>query len=257
MGGTAASESFAGATVNICNCDHVTFRTTPIADELRLADHGLRYLDIEPAQINMTWAGGPPWPQYKDVDRTIDSLAQTYPDEIDGYRRFLREAMPAVQLVFDAANDPPSVGGLLRKVAGRRGSGRAATLLRWSRRSAADVMRTYFRAEALLAPAILTGPMVWGISPETKGSGLGALTYAVRHVGTIGRPIGGSGRLTEALLAAFLAAGGTLRTSAKVERDPVRERARAWRRSVGRHRGHRREGDLGLQPARHVPPLAA
>ena len=59
VGGTAASEPFAGATVNICNCDHLTFRTTPVIDELDLADHGLRYLDIEPAQLNMTWAERP------------------------------------------------------------------------------------------------------------------------------------------------------------------------------------------------------
>ncbi|MFM8776378.1 MAG: FAD-dependent oxidoreductase, partial [Actinomycetota bacterium] len=26
VGGTAASEEFAGVTVNICNCDHLTFR---------------------------------------------------------------------------------------------------------------------------------------------------------------------------------------------------------------------------------------
>ncbi|MEN9823076.1 MAG: putative beta-carotene ketolase, partial [Actinomycetota bacterium] len=36
VGGTSTSETFAGATVNICNCDHIAFRTTPIADELGL-----------------------------------------------------------------------------------------------------------------------------------------------------------------------------------------------------------------------------
>ena len=41
VGGTAASEPFGGATVNICNCDHLTFRTTPVMEELGLADHGL------------------------------------------------------------------------------------------------------------------------------------------------------------------------------------------------------------------------
>ena len=48
VGGTAASERFAGATVNICNCDHLTFRTTPVMSELDLANHGLRYLEVEP-----------------------------------------------------------------------------------------------------------------------------------------------------------------------------------------------------------------
>jgi phytoene dehydrogenase-like protein len=215
VGGTAASEPFAGATVNICNCDHITFRTTPVMDELRLAEHGLRYLDIEPAQLNLAWSGGPAWSLHHDVERTIDELARTYPGEVDGYRRYLRAAMPAVRLVFDAANDPPSLGGLTRKVVGRRGRG-VSTLLRWSRRSAADVLREYFTTDALQGPAVVTGPMVWGISPELPGSGLGALTYALRHVGRVGRPVGGSGMVPLSLAAAFAAAGGELRTSSPV-----------------------------------------
>ena len=73
VGGTAASESFAGATVNICNCDHITFRTTPVIEELRLVEHGLRYLDLEPAQVNMSWgadgSGGAAWASYHSVNR--------------------------------------------------------------------------------------------------------------------------------------------------------------------------------------------
>ena len=215
VGGTAASEEFAGARVNICNCDHITFRTTPVMEELRLAEHGLRYLEVEPAQINVAWGGGPAWPMFHDVEQTVDALAQTYPGEVDGYRRYLRSALPAVKLVFDAANDPPSFGGLTRKVLAKRGRG-VSTLLRWSRRSAADVMREFFTTDALQAPGLATGPMVWGISPELAGSGLGALTYALRHVGRVGRPIGGSGMVPDTLLKVFLAHGGELRTSAPV-----------------------------------------
>ncbi|MEZ5251830.1 MAG: hypothetical protein R2713_22290 [Ilumatobacteraceae bacterium] len=79
VGGTASSDTFAGATVNICNCDHITFRTTPVMDELRLGDHGLRYLDVDPAQTNMAWSGGPAWAMHHDVDATLDSLATTFP----------------------------------------------------------------------------------------------------------------------------------------------------------------------------------
>lgn len=216
VGGTAASEAFAGATVNICSCDHVTFRTTPVMEELRLADHGLRYLDVEPSGVNMVWSGGPAWQSFHDVGRTLDAIDAAYPGEVDGYRRYLRAALPAARLVLDAANDPPSPGGLARKVARHRGRG-AATLLRWSRRSAADVLRSFFISDALLGPAAVTGPMVWGISPETPGSGLGALTYAMRHAGRVGRPIGGSGMVPTSLLRAFEAHGGTLRTSTAVQ----------------------------------------
>jgi phytoene dehydrogenase-like protein len=215
VGGTAASEPFGGGTVNICNCDHITFRTTPVIEELGLAQHGLRYLDVEPAQMNMAWDGGPAWALYKDLDRTLDSLAHTYPGEVDGYRRYLKAAAPAVQLVFEAASEPPSFGGLTRTVLARKGRG-VSTLLRWSRRSAADIMREFFTADALRGPAMVTGPMVWGISPEFPGTGLGALTYALRHVGTLGRPVGGSGQVPETLRMAFEAAGGTVQLNTKV-----------------------------------------
>ena len=215
VGGTAASEVFAGGTVNICNCDHITFRTTPVMEELALAEHGLRYVDMEPATINMTWADERAWSSYHDLEPTIDSLARTHPTEVDGYRAYLKEALPAVQMILDAANDPPSARGLARKVVDHRGKG-MSTLLRWSRRSAADVLRGFFHSEALLAPAIVTGPMVWGISPETPGSGLGALSYAMRHVGTVGRPIGGSGMVPAALRSAFERFGGQVRTGARV-----------------------------------------
>jgi beta-carotene ketolase (CrtO type) len=215
VGGTASSESFGGGTVNICNCDHITFRTTPVIEELALADHGLRYIDIDPAQRNMAWDGGPAWTIFHDVEQTIDSLAGTYPAEADGYRRYLKAALPAVRMVLDNANDPPSLMSIGKKVLARRGHG-AATLLRWSRRSAADVMRSFFTDEALRGPAMVTGPMVWGVSPELAGTGLGALTYAMRHVARVGRPVGGSGMVPETLRRAFEAAGGTLLLNTKV-----------------------------------------
>lgn len=215
VGGTAASEPFAGATVNICNCDHTMFRTTPVIEDLRLADHGLRYLDVDPSQINMAWDGGPAWVLSRDVDATLESIAATYPREVDGYRRYLRATLPAVRMVLDAANDPPTLPGLTKRVLARRGRG-VSTLLRWSRRSAADVMREFFTADALRGPAMVSGPMVWGISPEFAGTGLGALTYAMRHATQLGRPVGGSGKVTDALRAAFEAAGGEVRLSTRV-----------------------------------------
>jgi phytoene dehydrogenase-like protein len=215
IGGTAASERFAGATVNICNCDHITFRTTPIIEELRLADHGLRYLDVEPAQLTVPWSGGPAWTLHHDVGATLDSLAASYPDEVDGYRRYVAAATPAVRLVLDAAAAPPRPAELTRLAVRRRLAG-VPTLFRWARRSAADVLRAHFRHDALIGSALVTGPMVWGVSPEQPGTGLGALTHALRHVGRVGRPRGGSGALPDALRAAFERAGGAVRLSSPV-----------------------------------------
>ncbi len=215
VGGTAASESFAGSTVNICNCDHLTFRTTPVAEELNLASHGLSYINIEPPQINLDWNTGKPWEIWHDVERTVESLAQSHPDSIDGYRKFARTAIPVAKLILDAASHPPTRGSLISSVARKGGRG-VATMLRMSRMSAADVMRQFFDNEAIIGPAMVEGPVVWGLSPETPGTGLGAIAFALRHVANLGRPVGGSGALPEALKQSFLQAGGLLRTNTKV-----------------------------------------
>lgn len=218
VGGTASSEMFAGAMVNICNCDHLTFRTTPVMEELALADHGLEYLEVEPAQHNTTWESvrtGVAWSSHKDVDATLEEIARVSPGDVDGYRRYAKAAIPAVRMIFEAANEPPTIAGLASLALRRRLAGTRA-LLGWSRRSASDVLRTYFDTEIVRGPAAVTGPMVWGISPEFDGSGLGALTHAMRHVARVGRPVGGSGRVPDALSSAFFAAGGTLRTATRV-----------------------------------------
>ena len=219
VGGTAASEQFAGATVNICSCDHLTFRTTPVMADLDLAAHGLRYFDLDPAQHNMTWAtaaDGVAWSHHHDLEPTVESIAAVLPGQAEAYRRYARAAMPAIRMIFEAAAEPPSARGLTTLALRRRLAG-APTLLRWSRRSTADVLRSYFDDDAICGPAAMSGPMVWGISPETPGTGLGALGMAMRHVATVGRPIGGSGEVPRALRAALEAAGGVVRTKSAVD----------------------------------------
>lgn len=230
VGGCASSEHFAGVTVNICNCDHITFRTTPVMDELRLTDHGLRYLEVDPGQLSVPWPemdgpDRPAWPVFHDVDRTVDALRLLYPKQADAYVRYAKLAVPALKLILEAATEPPSVRRL-GAIAARR-SQAATTLLRWSRHSAADVLRTFFDDDAILGPALSTGPVVWGISPETPRTGLGALSLAMRHAARMGRPVGGSGMVPRALQRAFESFGGTTRTSSRVSAiicDPVRVR---------------------------------
>src|SRR5215203_1679457 len=91
-GGCASTVDAVGAKVNICNCDHLAFRTTPIAEELDLASHGLRYIDVDPSQLSVSWNGAAPWYHFHDVERTLESLRLTHPDEVDAYRRYLRAA---------------------------------------------------------------------------------------------------------------------------------------------------------------------
>ena len=215
IGGTATSEEFAGATVNVCSCDHTTLRTTPVIDDLELERFGLRYLDLEPDGAARAWSGGPTWTHWHDIDRTLDGLARTHPAEVDGYRRYLKRAVPAIELILAAASEPPTLAGLTWLGLRRRFQG-LPTVFRWSRRSAASIMRDHFTTETLLGAGMVGGPLVWGVSPELPGTGLGALGYAIRHVARVGRPVGGSKAFPEALRASVEHHGGTVRTSATV-----------------------------------------
>jgi phytoene dehydrogenase-like protein len=133
----------------------------------------------------------------------------THPDQVDGYRAYLRAALPVARLVVELALEVPTAPHVARRLAHRRGAG-LATLLRWSRQSVAEVLRSYFTSETLMGAAIAAGPAVWGVSPHQRGTGLGVLRMAMGHVVRPGRPVGGSGALTDALRASFEAAGGTV-----------------------------------------------
>ena len=221
LGGCSGTDdAFGGAKVNICNCDHAMVRTTSIPEELQLDRHGLEYINVDPAYLNVHWDGGPGWFLFHDTDRTLASLQHSYPAEVPGYERYLRTALPVVRTITELAQATPTPGAILGGMARRaRHATRAIpTILQWSRRSVADVVRSYFTAEQLRGPVITTGPSVWGLSPETPGTGLGALGYAMRHHAPVGRPKGGSGALPAAIASAFMAAGGEIRTSARVTR---------------------------------------
>ena len=215
VGGCASTVDALGARLNICGCDHVSFRATPVMEELGLAEHGLRYLEPDPCLIGIGWDQETPLVQFGDPDRTLEALALTHPDCVDPYARYLRVARPAAELLLDLANQVPTPGKVMGRLLARRARG-VRTLVAWSRRSATSVLRSMFPHEDLVAAAAVTGPAVWGLPPSAPGTGLAALTYAMRHVAPVGRPAGGSGMLPAALTGALEAAGGSVRTAARV-----------------------------------------
>ncbi|MFM7950216.1 MAG: phytoene desaturase family protein [Acidimicrobiaceae bacterium] len=148
VGGTASSETFSGVTVNICNCDHLTFRTTGVSEDLDLAKHGLKYLDVDPTQLATSWSDRRIWPHFRDVDKTLEVIKHYFKDEVDGYRAYLRDAMPIAEMIIDAASQPPTRRSLISKVISRRGRG-VSTMLRWSKLSSAQVLRKYFKSDLL------------------------------------------------------------------------------------------------------------
>ncbi|MEY4129768.1 MAG: putative beta-carotene ketolase, partial [Actinomycetota bacterium] len=188
---------------------------TVITLRFALAKHGLKYLDVDPTQLATSWSDRRIWPHFRDIDKTLEVIKHFFKDEVDGYRAYLRDAMPVAEMIIDAASQPPTRRSLISKVISRRGRG-VTTMLRWSKLSSAQVLRKYFKSELLIGPALVTGPTVWGVSPHTPGTGLGALTYAMRHVSKVGRPIGGSGMVPISLRRSIESNSGVVMTNTRV-----------------------------------------
>lgn len=217
VGGAASTVSDLGARFNICNCDHTLIRAMPIADELDLAAHGLRYLEADAGALNLYHDGSEPWFSFHEIERQLDSLAAVHPGQVDGYRRYLDDALPVARLVLEMARSRPGTMPMAARAARHRPA-EAARLLDWSRHSLDEVAARYFDDWRLVMPLVAAGPTVWGAHPAMPGTGLAALGYASRHLVRTGRPEGGSGALTDAVRASFEAAGGRVRCGVRVER---------------------------------------
>jgi phytoene dehydrogenase-like protein len=215
VGGCASTVDALGARINICNCDHVLVRSTPIIEELNLGSFGLMYRDVDPVHMHLGWDDASPWPLFNDVERTIESLQAFYPGEVDNYRRYLSVAHPVVELVMEMSQRVPTARRAIGSVLSKR-VGAVNTLLSWNRKSAAQVMAGFFTAEPLRRAIITTGPTVWGVSPNLPGTGMAAMGYALKHHAGAGRPVGGSGAFPMALRAALEASGGKVRCGIEV-----------------------------------------
>lgn len=224
VGGCASTVSDLDARFNICNCDHTMVRAMPAIEELELESHGLRYLEPESGFVNFFYDGSDPWVHFHDQEQTIDGLAQLYPHQVAGYRRYLDDALPVAALALSMAQSYAEGPALLRQAAKSKGRG-AARLLQWSRQSVSAVLGQYFDDWRLIMPAVSTGPTVWGVSPDMPGTGLAAALYATRHLVKTGRPEGGSGALTDATRRSFEAAGGRVRCRCIVSRLLVQDEA--------------------------------
>ena len=216
VGGCASTVGALGARFNICHCDHLLIRAMPIFDELELSLHGLEYIEPEASSILAFHDESNPWVLFNDIERTLEGLATSYPSQVDSYKRYLSDALPVARLAIEIAKTPPSLRQVSSVILHEKGSG-LTRLLKWSRMSASEVLSRYFDDWRFIMPAVTTGPTVWGVPPETPGTGLAALSYVTRHLVRSGRPAGGSGVLTDAIRSAFEQFGGRIRCDAYVK----------------------------------------
>ena len=190
---------------------HVMVRHTGIIEELDLADVGLRYIDTDP------WAVAP----YDDgalvfstdVARTCSSIRETCGDaDAAAYADFVDRWMPRVEAMLSAFHHAPTPGRLFRAFwpLGRRSRRSGAELAGEFLTSADGVLDATFRDERLKT-ALAWWSAQAGPAPHEVATAPLLATTLLMHLRAPGRPVGGSGALTQALVRRLESLGGTIR----------------------------------------------
>jgi phytoene dehydrogenase-like protein len=219
-GGGAASEALLGPgyTVDSCSTGHTLIQTNPLLlkDELGLLGrYGLEYLRPDPF-AHVAFPDGRHLTAWLDRERTIEEFARYSRRDAEAYRRLLDE-YDEVKHVFAAGQfTPVGFGPSVEQMLSEHPRGNV-----WLRRramSAFDVIRYEF--ENPHTQAFLLWQAYQTLVP-VDSDGSGQLAYSLvfgrqRRSWTI--PRGGSGALTDALVACIADRGGSVICRKRVTR---------------------------------------
>ena len=215
-GAVSTKEIVPGYQFDLGGSAHILIRLTPIVDELRLADYGLDYLELDPLFFA-------PFPDddalfiYRDVAKTVDHLDATFPGQGQAYQRFIDDWRDFAFTVRDWFMTSPSPFDLGKKmVFGQSSRLNWQKALRHILRPYGDVVKEYFSEEKVRAPLVWMAAQS-GPPPTEPLTGPFVLWQPLYHEGGIARPRGGSGMLTQALQRHVEAHGGKVHLNAPVE----------------------------------------
>jgi len=218
-GAVSTTEIVPGYRFDLGGSAHILIRLTPVVEELRLEEHGLEYLDVDPLFFSPYGENeGEALFFHRDEVRTIDALERKFPGEGEAYRRFLSDWRPFGRMVKDAFLASPSPWELGKRFVFRRSGGEAwRSMLQRILRPYGEVVDEYFTREEVKAPLVWMAAQS-GPPPTEPLSAPFVLWHPLYHEGGVARPRGGSGGLSEALARKILSHGGEIRTGCPVTR---------------------------------------
>lgn len=206
-----------GFLMNTGGIDHIFTNIGPsVVDELQLARHGLRYVDIDPLGSYLG-PDGTCLPLWRDLDRACAEIARFSRRDAERYREFATALADAVHVLTPYLMGHPTrvrpvdVLAILRRAARSRRS--LATAVRILMSSPAAVLDEWFESDEV--KSVIIAYTSFTTTPiDTPGLGLSLIP--IQHRWGLRRPVGGSGAFTRALTECIRAEGGEVRTNAAV-----------------------------------------
>ncbi|MBT0565274.1 NAD(P)/FAD-dependent oxidoreductase [Williamsia sp. CHRR-6] len=221
-GAVSTIERFPGYRVDRGSSAHIMIRHTTILDDLELDRFGLRYLDCDPWAFAPADGDSPGIAFRTDLDATCRSIeAACGTRDAEAYRRFVEVWGPRSAAVMSMFTRQPTPGRFARAFwgmptrDGRTGRAAGPELSQEFIRSGDALLDSWFESERLKAALAWFGAQS---GPPMSEPGTASMVgiAALMHRIPPGRAVGGSGALTEALVARLRSDGGTLRCDAPV-----------------------------------------
>ena len=224
-GAVSTLERFPGYQIDVGSSAHIMIRHTGIVEDLRLADCGLHYQDLDPwgfapfgqpalgeEQVAITFS--------VDLDATCQSIASVCGErDAAAYSAFVTDWAARNERIFAAFQGPPTARHLGRSLwgVGRSTGLGGLELSRQFLQPADALLDSHFDDERLKAAlawlGAQAGPPPWEVATADLVG-----WNAMLHRQAPGHPVGGSGMLSVALARRFAAYGGRLRLGDGAER---------------------------------------
>jgi len=201
---------------------HIFIQANPLlaADELGLkARHGLKYLFPELPMMSV-FEDGTTLGLYRDRERTCAEIAKFSAKDAEAYRRLADKAASYLPMVTASLYTAPAPLGATYALLDQSREGRE--LWRTMQMSSHDHLCEVFEHDRVrMHFARVAGENL--VSPDEKATGFGVYVFVgFLEAYGIGVPVGGSGTLTDALIASIREHGGEVLANSDVRRVQTR-----------------------------------
>ncbi len=219
VGGGVLSTEYAapGFVTDVCSVVHHLLQGSAIVqrDELGLlSKYGLKYV-YPNVQMCIHFWDNQTLSIYTSLDDTCNQIAKYSQKDAESYRKFNQWASVAMGMILQGFFAPPPPFGMYASMLDCSDEGRE--MLRCNLMSPLDVINEWFEHERTKI-ALTRWISEIMVAPQTKGLGVVVpMMLGMAHMLPAGLPIGGSGKLSEAMEACILDNGGTIRTSCPVK----------------------------------------
>lgn len=218
-----------GFRMDVGSSVHIMIHQTGIIEELGLTDYGLEYIEMDPFMSYPVADGKGVIHFHKDLNRTLESIRQVAPEDVEAYREFVRFWGRINKGVLKAFMVPPTGRHIFTEMA--KGQIRDGSMFKKGEQmdglqqifgSYGSVVDRWFKnphlKAALIWFAAQSGPL-----PDQSATGDFVGWQSMLHESGAKHPRGGSGMLAQAMKKLIESHGGEIITNAPVQTIDIRD----------------------------------